>query len=148
MEILRGMVFVLFGFALVTAAMSSFSQETQAGAAANGRDLALVGHVNLKVLPADIGIPQLGRLMKRYERELGVSCSYCHVEDRDTGKLDYVSEENPKKEIARLMIAMTDDINKRHLAKMGGDPRYAANVTCGTCHQGRANPPDWEARRR
>lgn len=104
--------------------------------------------VNLKVLPKDIAVVSLNRLMKRYERELGVQCSYCHVENRDTGKLDYVSDDNSKKETARIMIAMLDDINDRHLAQLGGDQRYSADISCGSCHQGRANPPSWEARRK
>ncbi len=100
--------------------------------------------VNLQVLRADIAPLALGRLMKRYERELGVSCSYCHVENRDTAKRDYVSDENPRKQTARVMIAMLEDINDRHLAQLGGDRRYAAQVTCGSCHQGRANPPEFQ----
>lgn len=102
---------------------------------------------NLQVLPVDIPPVALNRLMKRYERDLGVSCSYCHVENRDTGKLDYVSDENPKKQTARIMIAMLDDINDRHLAQLDNDRRYAAPVTCGSCHQGRANPQAFEGRR-
>jgi photosynthetic reaction center cytochrome c subunit len=102
---------------------------------------------NLKVLPADMPAVSLGRLMKRYERDLGVSCSYCHVENRDSGKLDYVSDENPKKHIARIMIAMVNDINDKHLEQLGADRRYAAAVTCGSCHQGRANPQPFEGRR-
>jgi hypothetical protein len=104
--------------------------------------------VNLQVLPADIAPRSLGRLMKRYEQELGVACSYCHVENRDTGKLDYASDENPKKHTARIMIAMLEDINERHLAQLGGDQRYGGAVTCGSCHQGRANPQPYEARAR
>lgn len=53
--------------------------------------------------------------MERYKKDLGVACSYCHVENRETGKLDYAPDENPKKHIARIMIAMLDDINDRHL---------------------------------
>lgn len=103
---------------------------------------------NLQVLPKDLAPRSLVRLMKRYEQDLGVTCSYCHVENRDTGKLDYVSDENPKKHIARIMIAMLDDINDVHLAQLGADTRYAAGVTCGSCHRGRANPQAFEGRSR
>jgi hypothetical protein len=102
---------------------------------------------NLQALSKDIPATTLGRLMKRYERDLGVSCSYCHVENRDTGKLDYVSDENPKKHIARIMITMVADINERHLEQLGGDRRYEVAVTCGSCHQGRANPQPYEGTR-
>jgi hypothetical protein len=132
------MVLALFGLALSGAAAATWPQEPAAPAKPQ----------NLQVLPDDIAPRSLGRLMKRYEQDLGVACSYCHVENRDTGKLDYASDENPKKQTARIMIAMLDDINERHLAQLGGDQRYGAGITCGSCHQGRANPQPYEARAR
>lgn len=103
--------------------------------------------VNLRVLPAGTQPRHVGSLMKAYGKDLGVKCSYCHVENRDTGKVDYVSDENPKKEIARVMIGMLADINDRHLSQLG-DRRYAVPVTCGSCHRGQANPPAFEGRGR
>lgn len=111
-------------------------------------DIPLSKPTNLQVLPRDMAAAKLGQLMKRFERDLGVSCSYCHVENRDTGKIDYVSDENPKKHTARIMIAMLDDINDRHLAQLADDRRYAEPVTCGNCHQGRASPPAFDGKRR
>jgi hypothetical protein len=102
--------------------------------------------VNLQVLSRDTPAADIGKLMKRYEQDLGVSCSYCHVEDRETGKIDYVSDDNPAKQTARLMIAMLEDINEKYLAQLGGDRRYAVPVTCGSCHQGRSSPPAFEAK--
>jgi mono/diheme cytochrome c family protein len=134
--------------ALVAGVLAAVVSAHESGAAAGDAAARPGRPVNLKVLRKDIAPARLERLMKRYERELGVTCSYCHVENRDTGELDYVSDENPKKETARIMIAMLDEINERHLAQLGGDQRYAADVSCGSCHQGRANPPVWEARRR
>ncbi len=37
------------------------------------------GPVNLKVLPKDMPVAGIGKLMKRFEADLGVSCSHCHV---------------------------------------------------------------------
>ncbi len=102
--------------------------------------------VNLQVLPQDLPSAGLRKVMKRYERDLGVKCSYCHVEDRSSGRIDFASDENPAKQTARLMIAMLEDINDRHLAALGGDRRYAAEVTCGSCHQGRSSPQPYEPR--
>jgi len=101
---------------------------------------------NLQVLSGDLTPVALGRLMKRYEQDLGVSCSYCHVENRDSGKLDYASDENPRKQTARLMIGMLGDINDKYLGQLGSDSRYASPVTCGSCHQGRSTPPAFEPR--
>lgn len=100
--------------------------------------------VNLQVLPAGTSRASVRGLMKQYERDLGVSCSYCHVEDRDSGIIDYASDENPRKQTARIMISMLNDINEKHLAALGGDRRYAQAVTCGSCHQGRTSPPVFE----
>ena len=99
---------------------------------------------NLQVLPASTSRGGVRSLMKQYERELGVSCSYCHVEDRDSGFIDYASDDNPRKHIARLMIAMLKDINDKHLIQLGGDRRYSQAVTCGSCHQGRTSPRVFE----
>jgi hypothetical protein len=66
--------------------------------------------VNLKVLPPDVTTAELGHLMKGFERDLGVTCSHCHVEDPATRKFDYASDENPTKAQARLMITMLKDI--------------------------------------
>jgi hypothetical protein len=100
--------------------------------------------MNLKVLPPDISTPDLGRLMKGFERDLGVTCSHCHVEDPTTRKFDYASDENPAKSQARLMIIMLRDINEKYLPQLGGDRRYAVPVTCGSCHQGQSSPPAFE----
>jgi hypothetical protein len=102
--------------------------------------------VNLKVLPKDISEAELGRQMKRFEADLGVTCNHCHVEDPATRKFDYASDENPDKATARLMITMVQDINNRYLAQLGGDRRYAVPVTCGSCHQGQSSPPPFESR--
>lgn len=99
---------------------------------------------NLQVLPAGSSRAGVRSLMKQYERELGVSCSYCHVEDRDSGFIDYASDDNPRKHTARLMIAMLKDINEKHLAQLGGDRRYAQPATCGSCHRGQATPQAFE----
>ena len=99
---------------------------------------------NLQVLPVHLSRASVRSLMKQYERALGVSCNYCHVEDRDSGLIDYASDENPRKHTARLMIAMLKDINDKHLVQLGGDRRYAQPVTCGSCHQGRATPQAFE----
>lgn len=102
--------------------------------------------VNLKVLPADVPNAELGRLMKGFEKDLGVTCNHCHVEDPATRKFDYASDENPAKAQARLMITMLKDINDKYLTQLGGDRRYAVPVTCGSCHQGQSSPPAFESR--
>ena len=94
---------------------------------------------NLQVLPKETSAANIAKLMQRYSEDLGVSCSHCHAQN-------YTSDENPNKQTARVMIAMLNDINDKHLARLGRDPRYAPPVTCGSCHQGQSSPPTFEPR--
>jgi hypothetical protein len=128
-----------------SAAMSSHSQNVQAVSQRTTIDFPQKV-TNLKVLPGDMSHTRLRKLMRGYEADLGVSCSYCHVEDRDTGVIDYASDENTRKLTARVMISMVETINEEYLAKLGGDTRYSTPVTCGSCHQGHSSPLAFEAR--
>ena len=97
---------------------------------------------NLKVLPKNISQKQLSLIMvDQFQDELGVSCNFCHSENKDTHKPDYASDEKPEKQIARLMMRMTNRINKKYFLlrhAMTGDS--TSIVTCGTCHQGKPQP--------
>ena len=80
---------------------------------------------NLKVLkipPADIRAT-----MQSYRLALGVQCEFCHV------KGDFASDENPKKDIARGMIVLAQDVNAKF-------PDGKEHVTCYTCHRGDQEP--------
>jgi hypothetical protein len=99
---------------------------------------------NLKVLPQEITTSALGKVMKRFETDLGVKCGHCHVEDPTTHKFNFASDENPAKSTARQMISMLKDINEKYLTQLGGDRRYSVQVTCGSCHQGQSSPPSFD----
>ena len=77
---------------------------------------------NLKILEPE----NIGRVMQGFRTSLGVQCTHCHVQG------DFASDENPKKEIGRKMIAMVKDIN----AKMP----EGKSVSCFTCHRGAVEP--------
>ena len=79
---------------------------------------------NLKVLKPDTNLRQV---MGSFVSGLGVRCDYCHIQG------NFASDENPKKEIARLMISMVQDIN-------GKFPDGKEHVTCYTCHRGATAP--------
>jgi hypothetical protein len=127
------------GVWLLGAAGFAVSQETEP-------DFTRLKPVNLRVLPKDISSSELGKQMKGFEADLGVTCSHCHVQDPATRKFDYASDENPDKTTTRLMIAMLQDINDKYLAQLGGDRRYTVPVTCGSCHQGQSSPLPFEPR--
>ena len=98
---------------------------------------------NLRVLPKDSTATDIKNLMERYDAELGVSCDYCHVQDPKTQLLNYAADDNPAKQTARVMIAMLNDINTKYLAQLD-DQKYAVLVSCGNCHRGRTDPPEFE----
>jgi hypothetical protein len=81
---------------------------------------------NLKMLKTTSG-SEVRQIMRTFTAGLGVQCSYCHVQG------NFPSDDNPKKEIARHMIEITQKTNGLFLdGKM--------HVTCFTCHRGEAQP--------
>ena len=98
---------------------------------------------NLKVLPKSTSIGDVYKLMAGMQKDLGVQCSFCHEEDPDSKRIDYASDENPRKETARFMMRMTNDINEKYLGKLG-DRQYAPPITCGNCHLGQMHPPAYD----
>jgi len=101
---------------------------------------------NLQVLPRDIGQAELLEFMARYTQELGVACTFCHAQNAQTQEIDFISDENPMKQVARIMIGMVHDINHKYLAQVG-DRRYAKPISCGNCHQGQTYPPEFDSAR-
>jgi hypothetical protein len=98
---------------------------------------------NLKVLPISTSAADVIQLMVRYGQELGVQCVFCHAENPQTQQVDFASDEDPRKQTARIMIGMLSDINIKYLAQVG-DRRYAVPISCGNCHQGQTYPPAFQ----
>ena len=72
--------------------------------------------------------------MQSIARGLGVTCEYCHTARRGSGLPE------PKKDIARKMMAMTEEINARVTSATGHSAGEATRVDCVTCHRGVAIP--------
>ena len=81
---------------------------------------------NLKVLKVTSGM-EVRQIMRTFTAGLGVQCVYCHVQG------DFPSDENPKKEVARHMIEMSQKLNAQF-----SDGKM--HVTCYTCHRGETEP--------
>jgi hypothetical protein len=81
---------------------------------------------NLKVLKVSTG-PEVRQVMQTFTAALGVQCAYCHVQG------NYAADENPKKDVARKMIRMTQSVNAQF-------PDGKMLVSCYTCHRGEAQP--------
>ena len=88
-------------------------------------------------------VPQFEVEMRHFVEALGVNCGGCHV------PRNFVSEDNPRKAIARRMIEMTRAAERDLLPRLRRRPRAQSSlgrVTCYTCHQGETQPA--AARRR
>src|SRR5262245_16070808 len=115
--------FLCLGAALTLACAANVS--AQVSPANEGKTAEQV-YKNIKVLqgtPAN-GVNQSMTLMKG---ATGMDCLYCHIES------EWEKDVKPAKEVARAMITMMMDINKRNF---GG--RQVG--TCNPCHNGRPIP--------
>jgi hypothetical protein len=81
---------------------------------------------NLKVLKVATG-QEVRQIMRTFTAGLGVQCNYCHVQG------NFASDDNPKKEVARHMIEMSQKLNAQF-----SDGKM--HVTCYTCHRGETEP--------
>jgi photosynthetic reaction center cytochrome c subunit len=81
---------------------------------------------NLKILTGETR-EQVIMTMRAFTVALGVQCTYCHVQG------DFASDDNPKKDTARMMLTMARDINAKF-------PDGQRHVSCYTCHRGSTMP--------
>jgi Na+-translocating ferredoxin:NAD+ oxidoreductase RNF subunit RnfB len=91
---------------------------------------------NLKVLNKNITDDEMQIVMKQFKTALGVKCNFCHAASKtDPKKMDFASDENEHKDVARAMMRMTARINKKYFKdnKEGG-------ITCYGCHRGEEEP--------
>jgi hypothetical protein len=86
---------------------------------------------NLKLLDAKTDIRFF---MQGINEALGVQCTYCHVQG------DFAADTNPKKEMARKMIAMVRLIDTSFPSSAGVFPEGYHEVDCITCHRGSVKP--------
>jgi hypothetical protein len=110
-----------------------------AGIAATKPDDADKHFKNLKVLSKDISGDDMDRVMFAFERQLGVTCLYCHVNTKNISpvRVDFASDEKNEKRVAREMLKMTMKINKKYF-DLTIDKKILARpvVWCKTCHRG------------
>ncbi|MBC7867772.1 MAG: c-type cytochrome [Gloeobacteraceae cyanobacterium ES-bin-316] len=96
---------------------------------------------NLKVLPKKITHDEMEKVMHHYNAALGVKCGFCHVRNEETKKMDFASDAKEEKVVARSMMKMT---NKLNIKNFGGKKEHynqgVMEVSCTTCHRGKAHP--------
>lgn len=86
---------------------------------------------NLQVMPKDASPTQILRLMKQITRALGTRCDACHI----GGSLNYANDVIPRKELARTMMRMVEQI-KPH----GVNWLHPPGDVCNSCHKGKLKP--------
>ncbi|MBA2746229.1 MAG: c-type cytochrome [Flavisolibacter sp.] len=123
---------VTLGIVLIVAASMAFT---------SGQD---PHYKNLKVLPKNITKHQLDSVMKHFTTALNVKCNFCHVKVEGSDEWNFPSDVNKHKLIARDMMKMTNNINKKYFDVTGSGGKKDLNVqlmvTCYTCHNGRKEP--------
>lgn len=74
--------------------------------------------------------------MQEISRALGVECDYCHKNMRGSADERAAAVPEPKKDIARAMMAMTLELNARVQTATGKPADEVTTVRCATCHRG------------
>jgi hypothetical protein len=130
--------------ALLTAAIFAVAQSPQAAPPqATTPPMQMRSYpapTNLKVLPKDTSGQQVHEIMEKISGSLGVHCDTCHAADPSNvgpngrPRLNFADDSKPEKNNARLMLTMTEEINKSYVSKL---PDADQMVTCGTCHRGK-----------
>ena len=95
---------------------------------------------NIKVFPKDITKRELEETMHHWSDALGVRCTHCHEQKvpGDFRSIDFASDAIDKKQTARRMMKMVQDLNADTLPKAAGEDDAA--ISCVTCHRGLQNP--------
>ena len=97
--------------------------------------------VNTQVIPHNTPVMQVVGQMRNITGDLGVRCPFCHVgqEGQPLDQFDFAKDQKETKLIARQMMRMVAEVNRRLDTLPGrapGDPV----VTCRTCHHGVSRP--------
>lgn len=97
--------------------------------------------VNTKVFPHATPVNQVMGTMRGFTGALGVRCQFCHVgeEGAPLDKFDFASDEKRTKLVARQMMLMVAEINRR-LDTLPGRATPGLQVSCTTCHRGTSRP--------
>ena len=97
--------------------------------------------VNVHVFPRTTPVIEVVGAMRNVAFGLGVRCQFCHVgeEGMPLERFDFASDEKRTKLVARQMMRMVQEINRR-LDTLPGRTTSGLQVTCATCHRGVSRP--------
>jgi hypothetical protein len=100
-----------------------------------------VSLINTQVIPHTTPVINVIGTMRNFAGDLGVRCQFCHIgrEGQPLEQFDFASDEKRNKIVARQMMRMLADINRRlDTIPERGRPNVVA--TCATCHRGVSRP--------
>ena len=102
--------------------------------------------VNVQVIPKNTSPIQVIGQMRNFTSALGVRCQYCHIgeEGQPLDRFDFVSDDKRTKVIARQMMRMAAEINRR-LDTLPQRMTPPLAVGCNTCHRGISRPVPLES---
>lgn len=97
--------------------------------------------INTQVIPKSTPVMDVVGTMRNFTGALGVRCQFCHVgsEGQPLAQFDFASDQKRNKIVARQMMRMLAEINKR-LDTIPGRDHPAVSATCSTCHRGVSRP--------
>ena len=97
--------------------------------------------VNVQVIPRTTPVMEVVGAMRNIAFGLGVRCQFCHVgeEGMPLERFDFPSDEKRTKLVARQMMRMVQEINRR-LDTIPGRTSAGLQVSCATCHRGVSQP--------
>ncbi len=101
--------------------------------------------VNTQVIPRTTPVVEVIGAMRDFTFSLGVRCQFCHVgeEGLPLERFDFASDQKRTKVVARQMMRMVQEINRR-VDTLPGRTASGIAVTCRTCHRGVSRPAPLE----
>jgi hypothetical protein len=97
--------------------------------------------VNVKVFSKTTPVTDVVGAMRNMAVGLGVRCQFCHIgeEGQPLARFDFASDEKRTKLVAREMMRMVQEVNRR-LDSLPGRTGAGLQVACVTCHRGLSRP--------
>jgi hypothetical protein len=98
--------------------------------------------VNTQVIPRGTPVQDVVGQMRNIASGLGVRCVFCHVgtEGMRPEQIDFPSDDKRTKLVARQMLRMVQEINRRLDTIPGRSAETGLRVSCATCHHGASRP--------
>ncbi len=124
---------------LVLSAFALFAATAPLSAQATGK-FPPDSLINVQVFSRTTPVAEVTAAMRSFAVGLGVRCQFCHVgeEGMPLERFDFASDEKRTKLVARQMMRMVQEINRR-LDTIPGHT-VGLEVSCATCHRGVNKP--------